>query len=292
MDGHHPPHAKPHRSNFNRFFVRGLGIVLPTVLTIWLVVMAYNFVDSSIAAPINEGIKWVWVEYVPWPAVTEQEMEDHKTEVLANPELRKAYNNAGGEAERRAWLRQDTRRAEFHRFWDRYALGLNLIGLLVAIILIYIAGLLLGSFIGRRIYHRGEELIHRLPLIRRVYPAMKQITDFFFGEKTAAEQFSRVVAVQYPRKGLWSVGLVTGATMQLIQDEAGAECLTVFVPSSPTPFTGYVITVPAQDTIDLPISIEEALKFAVSGGVLVPPSQEIRQKTRTQVLSEPPAGGD
>jgi uncharacterized membrane protein len=65
----------------------------------------------------------------------------------------------------------------------------------------------------------------------------------------------------------------------------------VFVPSSPTPFTGYVITVPVGDTIDLPISIEEALKFAVSGGVLVPPSQEIRQKSPTQILSEPsPAG--
>ncbi|NBC11391.1 MAG: DUF502 domain-containing protein, partial [Planctomycetes bacterium] len=210
MDGHHPP-AKRARSNFNRFFVRGLGIVLPTVLTIWLVVLAYNFVDSRIAAPINEGIKWLWVEYVPWPSVTEQDMADHKTEVLANPELRKAYNNA---LNRRDWLKQDTRRAEFQRFWDSYALGLNLIGLLVAIILIYTAGLLVGSFIGRRIYHRGEELIHRLPLIRRVYPAMKQITDFFFGEKKTTEQFSRVVAVQYPRKGLWSVGLVTGATMQ------------------------------------------------------------------------------
>jgi len=137
------------------------------------------------------------------------------------------------------------------------------------------AGALVGSVGGRRTDHGGEELIKRVPLSRRGYPAVKQITGFFFGDKTEQLQFSGVVAVEYPRKGLWSVGLVTGQTMKLIQERAGAECLTVFVPSSPTPFTGYVITVPVGDTIDLPITIEDALKFAVSGGVLVPPSQQI-----------------
>ncbi len=291
MDGHPIPDKKP-RSNFNRFFVRGLGILLPTVLTIWLVVMAYNFVDSRIAAPINRGIKLLWIEVTPWPRVFEQQVLDHEADVRNNPVLRKAYQDAGNS---RQWLRKDTRRAELDRWWGRIRIGtwqvLDLAGLIVAVVLIYFAGLLVGSFIGRRIYHRGEELIHRLPLIRRVYPAMKQITDFFFGEKTAQEQFSRVVAVQYPRKGLWSVGLVTGSTMQLIQDKAGAECLTVFVPSSPTPFTGYVITVPVHDTIDLPISIEDALKFAVSGGVLVPPSQQIPARKRSPVITEPAATG-
>ena len=108
-------------------------------------------------------------------------------------------------------------------------------------------------------------------------PSCKQVTDFFFGDNSKERlQFSRVVAVQYPRKGIWSVGLVTGDTMRRIEQEAGGPCLTVFIPSSPTPFTGYVITVPRTDTMDLPISIEDAIKFAVSGGVVVPASQQIR----------------
>ena len=98
--------------------------------------------------------------------------------------------------------------------------------------------------------------------------------------------FNRVVAVEYPRKGLWSVGLVTGNTMQTIQREAEGSCLTVFIPSSPTPFTGYVITVPEKDTIDLSVTIEEALRFTVSGGVIVPDAQVIPEGQGTPAQSE------
>jgi uncharacterized membrane protein len=83
------------------------------------------------------------------------------------------------------------------------------------------------------------------------------------------------VAVEYPRKGLWSLGLVTGSTLRSIQERAGVPCVTVFVPSAPTPFTGWVIIVPVEDTIELPISIDDALRFAVSGGVIVPPTQVV-----------------
>ncbi len=303
MDGTQP-HPKKHRSNFNRFFVRGLGIVLPTVLTIWLVVLAYGFVDSRIATPINAGVRTLAIHVSSWPKASEQDYAEASRNLppalqtrwdVLDDDLRRArgdaYTRAVQANEMRNWLAQDpegerlARRLAMRRLWGSVSIGnwqvLDLIGLVVAIVLIYIAGLLLGSFIGRRFYHRGEELINRVPLVRRVYPAMKQITDFFFNDKTDRAQFSRVVAVEYPRKGLWSVGLVTGTTMRLIQERAGSECLTVFVPSSPTPFTGYVITVPIHDTIDLPISIEDALKFAVSGGVLVPPNQQIKGHSRS-----------
>lgn len=265
------------KHNFKKFFFRGLGILLPSVLTIWLLVAAYQFVQGRIAVPINQGVKHLIVLYSPFPIVTEQEMIDHQRDVEADKELRQAYRDSGND---RNWLRQDAKRAKFGRFWDRYALFLDLIGLFIAMAMIYAVGLFLGSFIGRRLYHRGEVLIHRLPLVRRVYPSMKQVTDFFFGDTASKLQFNRVVAVEYPRKGLWSVGLVTGDTMRDIQHRANAECLTVFVPSSPTPFTGYVITVPKVDTIDLNVTIEDALKFAVSGGVLIPPSQQIHPDHR------------
>ena len=173
------------------------------------------------------------------------------------------------------YLQRHVRKQKLGRWWREYSYALDLIGLVVAVLLIYIVGATLGSIIGRRLYARGEQLISKVPLIKQVYPSVKQVTEFLVGPSDEAEKmrFSRVVAVEYPRKGLWSVGLVTGSTMRMIQERAGTPSLTVFIPSSPTPFTGYVITVPKEDTIDLPVTIEEALRFSVSAGVIVPPSQ-------------------
>jgi uncharacterized membrane protein len=84
--------------------------------------------------------------------------------------------------------------------------------------------------------------------------------------------------VEYPRKGIWSVGFLTGDPLQSIQQKI-PDSVTIFIPSSPTPFTGYTITVPRKDTIDLPMTVEEAIRFAVSGGVLVPDHQAITSKS-------------
>lgn len=274
------PARKP-ASPFAKFFARGLGIVLPTALTFWLLFLAYNFVDTRIAQPINAGVRKAVVEFTPLPRVTDEEVETHLTAIREGQfdnavTLQRRFRELQEFPDRQnKWLRRETRRFELAQWWDRYHYGLDLIGLIVAVVLIYFVGVALTSFLGRRLYAKGEELIDRVPIVRRVYPSVKQVTDFFFGPKQSQLQFSRVVAVEYPRKGIWSVGLVTGETMQMIEDEAGTPCLTVFIPSSPTPFTGYVITVPRRDTIDLPITIEEAVKFTVSGGVLIPPSQRI-----------------
>lgn len=290
---------------FRMFFARGLGIVLPTVLTIYLVLLAWSILDRHIAGPINIGVQTFVTWVSPYPAAGE---EDYLR--VANPEdlpeymrqqypqrlktevdtLRLEWQEEDLTAEQRTareveWARQYPETRQFarelavRRWWHSVAIFgwplFDLIGLVLAILLVYFIGLLLGNYIGRSLYARGERLIDRLPLVRNIYSSTKQVTDFFFGDPKQQMNFSRVVAVQYPRRGLWSVGLVTGETMYRIQQEAGHPCLTVFVPSSPTPFTGYVITVPKHDTIDLDITIEEAIKFTVSGGVLVPPSQRI-----------------
>jgi uncharacterized membrane protein len=260
-------------SNFRRFFVRGLAIVLPTVLTIWILIAAYGFVQARIAEPINQGVRELLVRTTPFPIVSEADIERMRRDVeRAGGERYAAWEDANFE---RWWIERETQRHRLERWWASWSVIMDLIGLVLAIVLIYMVGIVLGSYIGRRLYHRGEQLINRVPLISRVYPAVKQVTDFFFGEKSDQLKFSRVVAVEYPRKGLWSVGLVTGDTMRDIEDRMGEECLTVFVPSSPTPFTGYVITIPKRDTIELPITVEDAMKFAVSGGVLIPPNQLI-----------------
>ena len=164
---------------------------------------------------------------------------------------------------------------------------MNFIGIIVAILAVYIAGRLLGGFLGRRIQGRLERLLTSIPLIKQIYPYVKQVVDFLISDDKPLK-FNRVVMVEYPRKGLWSVGLVTGEPMRVVQDHiTGVEGpgITVFVPSSPTPFTGYTITVAKDSLIEIPISIDEALRFTISGGVLIPSHQAPRIEASTP--SEP-----
>ncbi len=294
--------------NFRRFFLRGLAILLPSILTFWLLIAAYNFVDETIAEPINAGVRELVVRFTDYPEVTDKEAKDHVFEI--EPSERKAWISsrekeareiwkAASEAnakmvEEKAWppnltidnsLRRMTQRDKLETIWRTSSWPLDLLGLFLAVMLIYLAGGFLGSFIGRRIYVRGERLLNKLPILRSVYPSIKQVTDFLVGEKDEM-QFSRVVAVEYPRKGIWSLGLVTGETMRTIQDAAGSQCMTVFIPSSPTPFTGYVLTVPRKDTVDLPISIDDALRFTISGGVVVPNNQLINPQLAAGELAK------
>ena len=105
-------------------------------------------------------------------------------------------------------------------------------------------------------------------MIRTVYSTVKQVTDFLLSDRPV--DFSGVVAVQYPRKGVWSVGLSTGGPMNQVQKCVQDDLMTVFIPSSPTPLTGYVIQVPREDVIELNLTIDEALRFTISGGVIKP----------------------
>jgi len=274
----HNPDDRPSSFRFRQFFLRGLATLLPTVLTLWLLVIAWNFLNNNIAQPINAGVRQVIVNTTPFPMVLEEDILEHEDALNRNTNSPSytTYRALRNDSERqRRFLVADARRAALDRCWGKYDYGLDLIGLVVALILVYTVGAMAGSYIGKSLYHRGERFITNLPLIRKVYPAFKQVTDFFVGEKSESMNFSRVVAVEYPRKGLLSLGLVTGDTMRDMQDYIGQECLTVFIPSSPTPFTGYVITVPKKDTVDVPIPIDEALRFTVSGGVSIPDSQRI-----------------
>ncbi|NLK42588.1 MAG: DUF502 domain-containing protein, partial [Planctomycetes bacterium] len=129
----------------------------------------------------------------------------------------------------------------------------------------------LASVMGRTIWRFLENTLANIPLIRSVYPNIKQVTDFLLAKKDLT--FSKVVALEYPRKGTWSIGLVTGTGIKRVAAAAKDEFLTVFVPTSPTPFTGYVIMTPKSETIELDYTIEEALRFVISGGVITPVEQ-------------------
>jgi uncharacterized membrane protein len=260
------PAARTFSSDFKRFFVRGLVILLPSVLTLWIVVKAYQFIDSSIAQPINGGVRLALVKTAPVWEPLRSITDPNETELME--ELGRRLG--AGRKITREQLLVEMRQATVARWWeDRWYM--DLIGLVVAIVAVYIAGRLLGGFFGRSIYARIERFITSLPVFKQVYPYVKQIVDFLFSDDSALK-FNRVVVVEYPRKGIWSVGFMTGGTMRAIATHSG-DSVTVFIPSSPTPFTGYTITVPRNEVIDVPITVDEALRFVVSGGVLVPTTQ-------------------
>lgn len=282
MDGRPQTQPRAPGAGFRHFFFRGLGIILPTVLTVWILVAAYGFVQYRIAAPINAGVRQLIVYATPFPLVNDAEVRDAEEDLVrAGGDRLRLYREA---ADRPAWIQREARRVKLDSWWSSYY-GMDLVGLVLAVVLIYIIGVVLGSFIGRRLYLRGERLLNRVPLIGRVYPSVKQVTDFLVGGGEDKLKFSRVVAVEYPRKGCWSVGLVTGEPPRAITEHAGEECLTIFVPSAPTPFTGWVIVAPKRDTIELAMTVEDAVKFAVSAGVLIPPGQ--RPVADTEALPAP-----
>lgn len=262
-------------SDFRRFFVRGLGVLLPSVLTLWIVWQGYLFLDRQVAEPINRGIRSVILWVMPqvsekrlptWFVVSAEEVTQYKKSLESSGSLESRAMLQRSDAE----IRDAIRTIEFKRYWDGHWY-FRFIGLIVAVILIYLAGRTLGGLIGRKIYRQFEMFMTRIPVFKQVYPHVKQVVDMIFGEKQMA--FKRVVLVEYPRKGIWSVGFVTSEGMKSVREASGESAVTVFIPSTPTPFTGFTITVPMSQMVDMPISIDEALRFVLTGGVLVPNKQ-------------------
>lgn len=134
--------------------------------------------------------------------------------------------------------------------------------------ILYLLGTLLTAGIGRMAMSSFDTLIDRLPLVRNVYSSVKQITDLVLGEHEL--QFNRVVAVQYPRQGIWSLGFVVGDSLMDLRAAANEPVVAVLMPTSPMPATGFVITVRKSEILDLNITLDEAIQFIVSCGVVSP----------------------
>ena len=229
---------------FKRYFLRGLAVLLPTIVTIGIFVWGYKFIQDNISRHIADGLNRLLVFIAGEAFVAE--------------------------------------------YLDGRAMGvaLSAAGFLVALFIVFMVGALLASVVGRSLWRMVEKFIMNTPFLRQVYPYVKQITDFFLTREEKKDMFSKVVAVEYPRKGIWSVGFVTGSGLEKVVNNVRKEFLTVLIPTSPTPFTGFVIMVPKKQTIDLDMTIEEALRFTVSGGVIAP-----NNKQGVVALPEPDSEG-
>lgn len=251
--------------DFKRSFGRGLAILLPTIVTLWILWQAFSFVYTNVAEPINRATRTAVIWTVP-RVVPEQRLPEWYT--ISEEEIRQAKLSDRFRANTPdALVVRDLRREWLRRYWsDNW--WLNLTGFFIAILLIYMAGLLLSNFFGRSLYHRVERLIGAIPGFKQVYPHVKQVVDLVMGEKKMA--FSKVVLVEYPCQGIWTLGFLTGNSLRVIDGPAGGTVVTVFVPTSPTPFTGFTINVLAERALTVDVSMEEALRFVITAGVLTP----------------------
>ena len=294
--------AESFSREFKRSFGRGLAILLPTIVTLWILWQAFSFVYTNVAEPINRGtrITVIWAAPYIFPVIYSDFEEVGRGNPWSVPAEDPDASGLNGEepSGRRAGLRtpdwyiitaedmlqarstgrfrpntpeqtivRELRREQFRRAWNKYPY-LNLSGFVIAILLIYLAGVLLSNFFGRTFYHRLEKLIGAVPGFKQVYPHVKQVVDLILGEKKMA--FSKVVLVEYPSPQIWTIGFLTGDSLRAIDGPAGGRVASVFIPTSPTPFTGFTINVRAEKVIVVDVSVEEALRFVITAGVLTP----------------------
>lgn len=151
--------------------------------------------------------------------------------------------------------------------------GLGLIILLVGLTVI---GMFFAGFVGSFFLRLGEWIVYKVPLVSSVYSVLKQIFETFFSSKTQA--FSKVVMLQYPRQGIWILGFVSSELKGEIKQQFDREMLNIFIPTTPNPTSGFLIFVPKEDTIELDMSVEDGIKFVISGG-LVEPGQIKKRKS-------------
>lgn len=243
------------RGRISRAFLTGLATLLPTILTILILVIAYNFINEKIANPLTNLMR---------KGLSSEVMKENFWQGMVGlPD----------------WQLDEVDFSEVPEFSDDILFSQRVadltpawFGFVMAIFLVLLVGIVFRGVLGRQLLRIIEALIQRIPLIKVIYPYAKQVTEFFFEKKNKIE-YETAVAVEYPRKGLWSLGFVTSSGFRDIVKVAGQDVVAVFIPSSPTPITGYTILVPRVEIIPLDLSVEEVLRFTISGGVILPPNQ-------------------
>lgn len=285
---------------------RGLGVVLPPLLTLVVLIWAWNAIESYVLRPMETGVRHAMVL-----AISQIKREVPKDAVLVNPSVPAEGFTYQGERyvldpTRGKFLPEYvvkfvddnldrlgpyqtlpvTANAYWHRYVElRYLPRTFIVPLFLLVFLsaLYFLGRVFAHGIGRWFVNSLEAGVNRIPLVNKVYGSVKQVTDFAFSEREI--EFNRVVAVEYPREGIWSIGFVTGNGIPDIAKAAGEPVLSVLMPTSPMPMTGFTITVRRSEAIDLDMTIDEAIQFCVSCGVVVPTR---RLQSAPAAKGEPP----
>lgn len=275
-----PPPRRESIFRFRTAVLRGLAVTLPPVLTIVILAWAINTVRQYVLTPVEDGVR----ELLVW------KMSDIRFEP-AGEETRQAVVKFDGVPYQRLhpsgefiplevseWLDANVSYAgpfrtgkEAYRAYvsARYLRPQWVVPIFSVLFLLFLY--ILGKLLAAGIWDIFERGLLALPIVRSVYRSVRKVTNFLFTENQ--QHYKRVVAIEYPRKGIWSIGLVTSDGVSIVNQAAREPTVTVLLPGSPTPVTGYCVMVPTRETHDLRMSIDQALQFYISCGVSVPPHQ-------------------
>jgi uncharacterized membrane protein len=164
-----------------------------------------------------------------------------------------------------------------HAWQPAQLVGFNIpgLGVILALLILLLTGFIASNYLGRALLNLGAELLEHIPLVRSVYSAAKQISDTMFSNK--GRSFSKVVLIRYPQQETWSLAFQTSESLGEVNKKLPEHMVSVFVPTTPNPTSGFLLMVPQDDMIELEMSVDDALKMIISLGVIVPPWPTTKQ---------------
>jgi uncharacterized membrane protein len=318
-----PPTPAParQRSSATYFFLRGVAITLPPVLTLLILLWAANGFNTYVIQPINTVVRYALAtihndirarDLLVAPPAGFPSLPEWKRNYLVDQELEKSLEGFSGIQSdlllsdewsphvfvpmgRAPNPTQFVPLADYELVFKHIrpqpapttpiglymeiasvrSIGswwlLSAVSLSIAIVAMYFVGRFVTARIGKWFVRKIEGILVRVPLVRNVYSTVKQVTDFVLSDREV--EFQRVVALEYPRAGSWTLGFVTGEGMLDCAAEVREPMLTVLVPTSPVPAGGFTVMVTRSSVIDLDLTVDQAVQFVVSCGVLIPPHQ-------------------
>jgi uncharacterized membrane protein len=334
----------PKKATPTQFFLKGLALVLPPILTLVILVWIGQMIYGYVVNPITTGTRFVIAEMIDKSQPTIDLVQpaglppleycgtNYRIPPAVAPELlapvsAETNKNAPGDTKKGdrapnselaaavAYVPIGDRSIPYRDFaevaartrpadWPATSTGLYMelvtiryfksLGSLSAlataltIVALYFLGRFVTARMGQWLVSRFETLVlARVPIISSVYQSVKQVTDFFFSERPIA--YNRVVAIEFPRRGVWTIGFAMGESLVEMTLAAGEQMISVMVPAAPMPMTGWVVSVPKSAIIDLNITLEQAFQYYLSCGVLVPEHQratpELLHRELTKRLS-------
>ena len=301
------PPGKRRAGPIRAALVRGLAVVLPPLLTILIFLWALGLIRQHVYDRVYGLARYTWVqaiEDIKYEKDFPQEDRDNPNPTLGGIEYQKLPN--GDKAtyvpayvydtvcdDTRVETLPTTGREWFERYVELKHLQPHLAipcFICAFILVLYLLGKFMAAGAGRFFWGTFERGIHRVPFVRKVYGSVKQVIDLLLTDSDV--EYLRVVAVEWPRKGIWCLALVTGSSLKEVWAAAGEEVLSALIPTSPFPMTGFTVSVKKSETVDLNISIDEAIQFIVSCGVVVPPEHLKKMQAPADTSPELVAAGD
>jgi len=142
-------------------------------------------------------------------------------------------------------------------------------GVIMTLVIVFVTGVLAANFIGERLVRLWNAILHRIPFVSSIYSSVKQVSDTLFS--SSGEAFRKAVLVRWPHQGMWTIGFLTGTPGGDVANHLRDDFLSVYVPTTPNPTGGYFVLVARKDLIELDMSVDQALKYIISMGVVAPP---------------------